>query len=151
LAFEGTSQTNIDGGLSFILGLGLEYDKKSKNINQYIKGITGLELKFGVDARAQFSASIGPFSAEVDVRTIIDNSGPPLSIKFGLEDSLNYIISSDKSLERNGFVVSTIGEVVNALDVAISGQVIAQVDAAILGGIGELFVDMRISDINSES
>jgi hypothetical protein len=29
--------------------------------------------------------------------------------------------------------------------------VIAQVDAAILGGIGELFVDMQISDINSES
>lgn len=150
LAFEGTAQTNIKGGLSFILGLGLEYDKKSKTINSYIKGITGLELTFGVHAHTQFSASIGPFSAEVDVRTIIDNSGPPLSIRFGLEDSLNYIISSNKSLKREGFVVSTIGELVDAVDVAISGQVIAQVDATILGGIGKLFVDMRASDINSE-
>ena len=132
------------------LGLGLEYEKSTKAINQYIKGNTGLELSFGIEAQALFSASIGPFSANINVTTILDDAGPPLSIMFGLEDSLNYMISSNKTLERPGFVVSTVKGVVNELDVAVKGQIVSTIDATILGGFGSFWVDMRVSDINSK-
>jgi hypothetical protein len=151
LAFDGTAETSIAGGLSLRLGVGLEYVKQSKNINSYIKGDTGLELWFSVKSIAEFSAAIGPFSANVKVTTVIDNAGPPLSIQFGLEDGLNYYLSSNKTLERDGFkVVESVGKLVDELDAAVKGQVVANVEANILGDIGRFFVDMRVSDINSE-
>lgn len=152
LAFEGTAKTQIQGGLSLTLGLGLEYDKIIQQTNVYIKGNTGLELSFGIDATSHFSASIGSFSGDVSVDATVDNAGTPLTISFGLEDSLSYILSSDKTLERpsEGFVVATIGEVVDELSVAVQGQVEASVGATIAGGIGFFNVDLSISDINSE-
>ena len=63
VGFEGGASTTIEGSLAFTLGIGLEYDKSSRRTNPYVKGTTGLTLFFGVDATANFQASIGPFTA----------------------------------------------------------------------------------------
>ena len=92
LAFEGTARTLIEGGLSFTLGIGLEYVKATKKILPYIKGTTGLELSFAAGAVAEFLATVGPLSAEIDAKLLVDNLGEPVVIKFGLDSLLNYYL-----------------------------------------------------------
>lgn len=90
LSFEGTAVTDIGGSLAFKLGIGIEYVKSTRKILPYIKGITGLELGFSADARANFDATIGPFSAEVDMQIEVDNLGEPVKIKFGVSVYVAY-------------------------------------------------------------
>ena len=59
MAASGAGLIEIDGTLSFNVGLGLEYVKQSSQINPYLKGITGTRLSFAANANADFSASIG--------------------------------------------------------------------------------------------
>lgn len=142
VAFGGEGITDTKGGISFTLGIGLEYVKNAKTkILPYIKGTTGLDLYFSIESNANFLASIGPFTADVDVSVVVDDYGDDLSIQFGLEDSLNYYLSSNKSLARDGFAVvaNPIG-LVDELDASISGRVEGQVDATFVvpGGFGEV-------------
>lgn len=92
LAFEGTARTLIEGGLSFTLGIGLEYVKATKKILPFIKGTTGLELSFAAGAVAKFQATVGPLSAEIDAELELDNLGEQVVIKFGLDSLLNYYL-----------------------------------------------------------
>ena len=150
IAFNGQGQTEISGSISFALGIGLEYIKKTKRIVPYIRGITGITLNFAADADAQFQASIGPLSADIDLVATIGNFGEPLSISFGLNPTKNYYLSSDKSLSRAGFQrVSGIKALGKEISVAVRGQVEAEIEAVFLRGLGEAFCRLKISDINN--
>lgn len=59
MAANGAGLTDINGAISFNLGLGLEYVKKSSQVNSYVKGVTGTRLSFSANTNSKFSASIG--------------------------------------------------------------------------------------------
>jgi hypothetical protein len=84
--------------VSFSLGVGLRYVKKTKSIVPYLRGIMGVKLAFSDDADAEFQASIGPLLADVGVTATIDNYGEPLTILFGLNPNKNYYLSSNNIL-----------------------------------------------------
>lgn len=89
-------------------------------------------------ANAIFQASIGPLSAMIDCKATVDNYGGPLSISVGLNPSINYYISTDSKLSRNNFQrVPNMLALGDEIEVAIKGQVIAEIYAAYLGGLGK--------------
>lgn len=161
VAFGGEGLTEMSGGLSLTIGIGLELEKKEcgdksskAKILPYIKGATGLDLFFQLTTDTIFTASIGPFTANVDIAAMIDNYGDDLSISFGLIDTLNYYLSSDKSLARDGFVVvPSPKNLVDELDVTISGRIEGRVEADLavpLGfGNGHALVEFSVSDVNN--
>ena len=67
VTFEGEALTEIDGSLRLTLGLGLEYVKSTGDIVPYFKGSTGLELGVSIFSDADFTATIGPFGADIAV------------------------------------------------------------------------------------
>ena len=83
----------------------------------------------------------------------MDNYGEPLSITFGLEDSLNYYLPpANRTSARQGFVVlNGTAQLVDELDVSVTGRVIGSVKAEFLGVPGEAnaLINVSISDINS--
>jgi hypothetical protein len=90
--------------------------------------------------------------ANVSVAATIDNYGQPLSISVGLDKSVNYYVSSNQSLRRTGFqVVSSFGKLVDQISVAVKGQVQATVTAVFLNNLGNAYMRISISDINSTS
>ena len=150
IAFEGSGGTELEGSISLSLGVGLEYMRQSRVINPYLRGITGVRLEFAANANAVFDASIGALSATVAVDATIDNYGEPLSITVGLDPSVNYYISTDRRLSRSGFQrVPSIGALADEISVAIRGQVVAEIEAEFLGGLGDAFMRIQISDINN--
>ena len=60
LAFEGEAITEIAAEISFNLGLGLELQKGSVVPRPYVKGTTGVSVKFAATNELGFSANIGP-------------------------------------------------------------------------------------------
>ena len=70
VALNGAALADLYGKLSFTLGIGLEYVKATNTILPYIKGTTGLDLELSIEAIANFTATIGPFSADVDVNFV---------------------------------------------------------------------------------
>jgi hypothetical protein len=150
IAFEGSGGTELEGSISLSLGVGLEYMRQSRVINPYLRGITGVRLEFAANANAVFDASIGALSATVAVNATVDNYGEPLSITVGLDPSVNYYISTDSTLSRSGFQrVPSIGALADEISVAIGGQVVAEIEAEFLGGLGDAFMRIQISDINN--
>ena len=131
VTFDGGALTEIDGSISFTLGVGLEYSRERKTkIVPYIKGNTGLVLKFSLETVFQFACTIGPFGADVTGNVIVDNLGKDLSISFGLNENLNYYFSSNTTIARDGFVtVPTIGNLIDQFKVAIAGRVEGQLSA----------------------
>lgn len=73
VALDDSGGTEIEGGISFSLGIGLEYIKEVETIIPYIRGITGIAITFSANAIAEFQVSIGALSATVDVKAEIDN------------------------------------------------------------------------------
>lgn len=154
VGFEGEGLTEAKGSLSLKLGIGLEYQKSTKTILPFIKGTTGLKVAFRIKAAADFAASVGPFTADINVLATVDDYGEDLSIQFGLEDSLNYYLSSNKTLARTGFVVvASPQQLVDRLDVSVSGRVVGEVDATLkippTIGEGSASVKFVIPDINN--
>ena len=88
---------------------------------------------------------------DINVGATVDNNGDDLAIKFGLEDKLNYYLSSNKTLARSGFVVTSIGDLVKELDASITGQVSGIVRAEFVGvpGNANAFVQFDIADMNN--
>lgn len=82
---------------------------------------------------------------------VVENSGDPLAIRFGLEDKLNYYLSSNNTLAREGFVVTSIGNLVKEIDASITGQVSGIVEAVFVGvpGNANAFVQFDIADMNN--
>ena len=77
VALNGAALADLFGELSLTIGIGLEYLKETKTILPYIKGSTGLALGLSIDAVADFVATIGPFSADVNVDFVsVDGSVP---------------------------------------------------------------------------
>lgn len=150
VAFEGSAVNELVGSLSFTLGIGLEYVKATGKVLPFIKGNTGLDLGFSLDTSATFESTIGPFTAVVGINVTVDNYNEPLGIQFGLDGNLNYYLGTDKSLERPGFQVVSISQLVDKLDVAVAGQISATVRADFVGVPGEAWawMDISISDIN---
>ena len=150
IGFDGAAGTDITGSISLSLGVGLEYVRQTGAIVPYLRGITGVVLNLSADANAEFQASIGALSASVAIDATIDNYGDPLSISVGLDPGLNYYISSDTRLSRNGFQrVSSIGALADEISIAFKGQVMAEIEAEIFGGLGNAFITIQISDINN--
>ena len=86
------------------------------------------------------------------MNVIVDNSGDPLAIRFGLDDSTNYFLSFNRTLAREGFVVlPSISKLVDELDATITGQVSGIVEAEFVGVPGEAsaFVRFDIADMNN--
>ena len=89
---------------------------------------------------------------EIDMNVIVDNSGDPLAIRFGLDDSTNYFLSNNRTLARDGFVViPSIGKLVDELDATITGQVSGIVKAEFVGvpGGANAFIQFDIADMNN--
>lgn len=128
--FDGGGLAEVDGNISFALGIGLEYSRlRATKLVPYIKGNTGLVLGFSIETVVGFACTIGPFGADVAGRVTVDNLGKLLSISFGLNKNLNYYLSSNSTLARNGFVtVPTIGSLVDQFDAAIAGRVDGELD-----------------------
>ena len=150
IGFEGSGGTDLSGSLTLHLGVGLEYTKKTETVVPYIRGVTGITAKFAADANARIEATIGPLSAIVDVAAFIDNYGEPLSISVGLDPKVNYYISMDRILSRNGFKrINNMTHLLNEITVAIRGQIQAEIEIEFLGGLGGAFIGLEISDINN--
>lgn len=151
IAMHDAALTELSGSLSITLGIVLEYAKATKQILLYIKGTTGLELSLPMNAIANFIATIGHFSANVDVIFIVDNYGDRLSIRFGLEDSLNYYLPpANQTSAHEGFVVLN-GTPQLVDDVSITGRVSGSLEAEFIGvpGDANAFVKVSISNINN--
>lgn len=88
-------------------------------------------------------------SADVTVAATVGNLGGPLSIEVGLDNSLNYYISSNRTLQRAGFQVVPMSKLVDQISVAVKGQVQAELEVEFLGGLGDAYIRILISDINS--
>ena len=150
IGLDGDGKAEITGSMSFSLGIRLEYVKQSGKINPYLKGVTGVGLTFSANVDNKFQATVGSIPATIAVAASIDNYGKPLSILVGLNPNVNYYISTDKRLTRSGFQrVSSIGALGNEISYNIRGQVSAELDAELAGGIGKAFMRIKISDINS--
>lgn len=96
----------------------------------------------------------------------MDNYGQDLTIKFGLEDSLNYYLlignstnsatNSTEATDRKGFVsMRSMKELVDKLDVSITGRLDGSVNAVLVGELlgvpveANAFISVSISDINN--
>ena len=91
-----------------------------------------MALQFLIDTDVKFECTVGPFGADVTGNVAVDNLGVPLTISFGLNDRLNYYLSSNTSLARNRFVtIPTITDLVNKFDIAIAGRVIGDIDLSL--------------------
>ena len=146
----GGGRTDVAGSVTLSLGVGLEYIKATESIIPYIRGITGVVLNFSADANAQFQATIGPLSADINITATIDSYGEPLLIKVGLNPSYNYYISTNQTLTRTGFIrVSNIGSLEDEVGVVVKGRVEAEIEAEFLDGLGSAFMRVQISDINN--
>jgi hypothetical protein len=108
-------------------------------------------LDFFAGANAVFEASIGALSGTVDLKAAIDNYGEPLSISIGLNPNFNYYISDESIiLQRSGFKrVTSWEDLLNDVSAAIRGQVAAEIEILLAGGLGWAFMSMQISDINN--
>lgn len=133
VTFDGEALAEIDGSISFSLGIGLEYSRLRKTkVVPYIKGNTGLVLQFSIESELEFACTIGPFGADVHANVVVDNLGNPLSISFGLNKNLNYYLSSNTTIARDGFVtVGSIGKLVDQFTVAIAGRVDGELEASL--------------------
>ncbi len=153
VTFDGGGLAEIDGSISFTLGIGLEYSRlRATKLVPYIKGNTGLVLGFSIDTQVGFACTIGPYGADVAGRVTVDNLGKLLSISFGLNKNLNYYLSSNTTLARNGFVtVPTIGSLVDQFNAAIAGRVDGELEILLrvpppLSAYA--YIKFGISDIN---
>ena len=109
-----------------------------------MKGVTGLSLDFGVESNITFSANVGPFKAEVTAYNVVDNNDSPMSIVFGLDQSLNYFLEKNKSWVRDGFTtVNGVGSLADALDVSIAGRVKGTVNAVLAEGFGSAYISSK--------
>jgi len=153
VAFDGGALAQVNGDISFTLGVGLEYSRlrKTKTV-PYIKGNTGLVLGFSMNTDVAFACTIGPFGADVNGNVVVDNLGKLLTITFGLNKKLNYYLSSNTTIARNGFTtVPTIGSIVNQFNVAIAGRVAGKLEVKLrvpqpLSGRAQ--INFGVSDIN---
>jgi hypothetical protein len=152
VTFEGEALVGVNGRLSVALGLGLEYRSREKKIVPYIKGNTGLTIEFSVNAGIEFGCTIGPFGADVSGQVTVDNLGDLLKISFGLNGNLNYYLSSNTSLARDGYVaIPSIGDLVDQFDVAIAGQVTGDIELSLRvppPGEARAHIRFGISDVN---
>ncbi len=153
VTFNGGGLAEIDGSISFTLGIGLEYSTlRATKLVPYVKGNTGLVLGFSIDTQVGFACTIGPFGADVAGSVIVDNLGKLLSISFGLNKNLNYYLSNNTTLARNGFVtVPTIGSLVDQFNVAIAGRVDGELELSLRvppPSSAHAYIRFGISDIN---
>jgi hypothetical protein len=129
VTFEGGALIEINGRISFTLGMGLEYSRARQNkIVPYIKGNTGLNIEFSIETAVDFECTIGPFGAHVSGGVTVDNFGSLLKLSFGLNEKLNYYLSSNSSLARDGYVATPLKELVDQFDVAIAGRVMGSIE-----------------------
>ena len=153
VTFDGGGLAEIDGNISFTLGIGLEYSRlRATKLVPYIKGNTGLVLGFSIETVVGFACTIGPFGADVAGRVTVDNLGELLLISFGLNKNLNYYLSSNTTLARNGFVtVPTIRSLVDQFNVAIAGRVDGELELSLRVPpplSAHAYIKFGISDIN---
>jgi hypothetical protein len=67
-----------------------------------------------------------------------------------LDNDVNYYISQNQILQREGFqVVSSIGRLVDELSVTVAGQIAGTVHAEFLRGLGEAYLEISIGDLNN--
>ncbi len=153
VTFNGGALAEIDGNISFTLGIGLEYSRlRTTKLVSYIKGNTGLVLGFSIDTQVGFACTIGPFGADVAGSVTVDNLGKLLSISFGLNKNLNYYLSSNTTLARNGYVtVPKIGSLIDQFNVAIAGRVDGELELSLRvppPSSARAYIRFGISDIN---
>lgn len=159
--FVGRAFVDMEGSVEVRLGVGFEYDKKTKEKRGYIKGLTGLVIRFAAESTLDFTANIGPFGATVVGDFTVDGPTGDLSIKLGLDDNYNYYLTNQESLVRGSegpvcapddpcyTVVDGLGDLTNEVGSDISGQVHATIEADLSGIIpGRIFVQFDLKDIN---
>jgi hypothetical protein len=150
VAFDGGGRSEIEGSISFSLGIGLEYMKKTGATFPYIRGVTGLTLNFSADTNTEFEASIGHLSGNVECHATVDNYGEPLSITVGLDPSFNYYISTEKMSNRVGFQrVASIEALVDQIAVSYRGQILAEIRVELMYALGNAIMTIHINDINN--
>ena len=159
--FVGRANVDMEGSVEVRLAVGFEYDKVTKEKRGYIKGITGLEIRFQANSILAFTANIGPFGATVVGEFTVDGPTGDLSIKLGLDDNYNYYLTNEEALVRGSegpvctpddpcyTVVDGLGNLTNEVGSDISGQVHATIQADLDGIIpGYIFVQFDLKEIN---
>jgi len=128
---EGEASVDLKTGVSFRLGVGLEYVSSEKRINPYILGTTGFYVELGLAASGAYTVQAGPFEGALDFQ--VEASGvqetDPLSLSVGLNNSLNYYVydPGNYSKNRNGFItVPGIKGLTDKLNVDFDGSIRAQ-------------------------
>ncbi|EJK58713.1 hypothetical protein THAOC_21137, partial [Thalassiosira oceanica] len=154
VGLDGQGIMALGGSLSFNLGVGVEYNKVTHSRHPFIKGSTGLELVFRADALQNYIASIGLFTADIVVRCNASNYGNDVSLRFGLDETKNYFLSTNKTLARGGFLVAdNITDLIDRLEVVVAGQIFGEVTANFrglpMGEIANAHVKFEVSDINN--
>lgn len=155
VAGEGEGILDLDAGVVFRIGVGLEYVSEEKKINPYIRGTTGLFITMDIDGSLAYEIQAGPFSGsiEADIKvTSADDDAMPLSLTVGLDETKNYYLGDPgvTSSARPGFVtIPSIANLANELEVAFDGQVTAGIDAGLsLIGLSAR-VDVQILDLDA--
>jgi hypothetical protein len=151
IPFEGSGIVDLEGFLSLSLGVGVEYERQSKQFRFYIKGVTGLTVGFASEISTEFTANIGPLSAGVQVEASIGKIGSPITITAGLDNDVNYYISTNSTLQRDGFrVVSNPGLLAEEIIVSVTGEIAGTANVQLRGGLGYAFFELSITDLGSK-
>jgi hypothetical protein len=151
IPFEGSGIVDLEGFLSLSLGVGVEYVRESEQVNFYIKGVTGLTVGFASAISTEFQANVGPLSALVQVDASIGEIGSPITITAGLDNDVNYYISTNSTLQRDGFqVVSNPGLLADEIIVSVTGEIAGTANVQLRGGLGDAFFELSITDLGSK-
>ena len=105
-------------------------------------------VSFSCDGSLTYFVSCA--TASITAKTVVDNSGRPLTITFGLEPSLNYFLKKDSTWIRDNFVVvDGPSSLVDSLDVAIAGRVTGSINATLANNFGNAHIKLDVSDLNN--
>jgi hypothetical protein len=134
---DGEGMAELNATVSFRLGVGLEYVSapSTKKINPYILGTTGLEVTLKAKGQFDYGIQAGALRGSIEMLAEISGKDPSdaLSIKVGLNDSLNYYLGDpgNFSITRPGFVVSNISALISEVGITLDGAINANITAAI--------------------
>jgi len=143
---EGTASMDLEGGLTFTLSIGLEYDKTFKTVKPYLRGSTGLEVTFSAATQFSFDAAIGPLQGSANGNVFVGGgSTNPLKLSAGLKGDKNtkYYVTGSSSITNLGsqFDLSFEG--------SLSAELNAEMDALFFPtGVPKMEGTVECSDLN---
>lgn len=134
---QGDAIVEIEGGLTFKLGMHVEYDSDTGEVNTYIMKGTIYTASFFADGKRTFESEIGPLTADAEAEFFVggSDSTTPLKLDIGLPDNKDKHILDDS--------------LVKILKASFSGTIDANIDIDVpllASGANVSFTIMELDD-----